>query len=97
MYITDKLIVSPGFGRQALGRPFDAQFYDWMKEVGPNSAAIIGSMIYNDPNPGVVAEEIMKMRDATIVELEKTSDTWETQGAVKRSILDSEWKKIKDE
>ena len=94
---TDKLIVSPGFGRQALGVPFDVQFYDWAKEVGPNSAAIIGSMIYNDPNPGVVAEEVMKMRDATVIELEKTLDTWETQGAVKRSILDSEWKKIKDE
>jgi orotidine-5'-phosphate decarboxylase len=81
-----RLIASPGFGRQSNGLPINEQFYNWSKEVGPNSAAIIGSFIYNDKHPEEVASYLMKMRDAFVDDIIPES-TWEVEGKTQRSVL----------
>jgi orotidine-5'-phosphate decarboxylase len=83
---SNRLIASPGFGRQSHGQSINEQFYNWAKEAGPNSAAIIGSFIYKDKHPEEVASYLMKMRDAFVEDIIPES-TWEVEGEIKRSVL----------
>ncbi|MCL5126385.1 MAG: orotidine 5'-phosphate decarboxylase [Deltaproteobacteria bacterium] len=64
---TKKQIWCPGFGRQdRLGRTLAEQFKDWASNVGPQSAAIVGSLIYNAPDPCLAANEVVQIRDSVI-------------------------------
>lgn len=59
---TRKEIWSPGFGRQdRMGRDLFEQFRDWAREVGPKSAAIVGSLIYKDPSPAEAARRVREI------------------------------------
>ncbi|MBW2146223.1 MAG: orotidine 5'-phosphate decarboxylase [Deltaproteobacteria bacterium] len=59
---TSKEIWSPGFGRQdRRGRDLSEQFRHWARSVGPRSAAIVGSIIYNDPSPAEAAHGIRRI------------------------------------
>jgi orotidine-5'-phosphate decarboxylase len=63
--ITDRPIWCPGFGRQdRLGRTLGDQFRDWVKIVGPRSAAIVGSTIFGAADPVAAAREVVSLRDA---------------------------------
>ncbi|MGC8660292.1 MAG: orotidine 5'-phosphate decarboxylase / HUMPS family protein [Desulfomonilaceae bacterium] len=68
---TKKPIWCPGFGRQdRLGRTLAEQFGDWAATVGPQSAAIVGSLIYNAPDPCAAANMVIQTRDSVISELQ---------------------------
>ncbi|MGC8602589.1 MAG: orotidine 5'-phosphate decarboxylase / HUMPS family protein [Desulfomonilaceae bacterium] len=63
--ITKKPIWCPGFGRQdRLGRSLELQFRHWANAVGPNSAAIIGSLVYNAPDPYAAASQVIEIRNS---------------------------------
>lgn len=65
--ITEKPIWCPGFGRQdRQGRSLAVQLEDWAGIVGPRSAAIVGSLIYDARNPVEAVEEIIQIRDRVI-------------------------------
>jgi orotidine-5'-phosphate decarboxylase len=85
--VSQKLIASPGFGRQANGVPFEQQFYLWAKEVGPNSAAIVGSMIYNASNCDEVARYIKRVRDAFLSDVSNTELAWIVKGKTKKKEI----------
>lgn len=85
--ITQKVIVSPGFGRQANGVPFERQFYSWAKEVGPNSMAIIGSMIYKASNCHEVANYVKRIRDAFIDDISNSEPEWIVEGKVTKKEI----------
>lgn len=62
--ITEKPIWCPGFGRQdRQGRSLALQLEEWAGIVGPRSAAIVGSLIYDARNPVEAVEEIIQIRD----------------------------------
>jgi orotidine-5'-phosphate decarboxylase len=65
---TDGELWCPGFGRQS-DVSMDAQFENWARIVGPNSAAIVGSAIYKDEDPARAAEEIRAYRDQAVARL----------------------------
>ena len=68
--LTNKEIWSPGFGRQdKKQRNLETQIRDWAKVVGPDSAMIVGSLIYGADNPGQAAKEVMEIRDKVVSEL----------------------------
>lgn len=90
--VTNKTIVSPGFGRQSNGVPFEQQFYAWAKEVGSESAAIIGSMIYESPTPEKTAEYIKNIRDAFINDITK-EEIWINEGNIKVSVIPHDYSK----
>jgi orotidine-5'-phosphate decarboxylase len=85
--VSQKLIASPGFGRQANGVPFEQQFYLWAKEVGPNSAAIVGSMIYRASNCDEVARYIKRVRDAFLSDVSNTEPDWIVKGKTKKKEI----------
>jgi len=63
--VTQKPIWCPGFGRQdRLGRSLAVQFRDWADIVGPRSAAIVGSSIYNAQDPYAAANVMIDIRDS---------------------------------
>lgn len=65
--ITQRRIWCPGFGRQdRQGRSLEEQFRQWAAIVGPSSAAIVGSAIFNAADPVAAAKEIMGMRDRAV-------------------------------
>lgn len=65
--ITQRPIWCPGFGRQdRQGRSLEEQFRQWAAIVGPASAAIVGSAIFNAADPVAAAKEIMGMRDRAV-------------------------------
>ena len=67
---TPNEIWSPGFGRQdKQGRDLETQIREWAKVVGPDSAMIVGSLIYKADDPGKAAREIMELRDKVVKEL----------------------------
>ena len=84
--ISGKVIVSPGFGRQSNGQDFSQQFYQWAQVVGSNSAAIIGSMIYNSDNPDRVAKAVMEVRNAYMSDVQP-EEMWISDGEIHRSEL----------
>ncbi len=62
--ISSKQIWCPGFGRQdRLGRNIGQQLETWSKIVGPKSAAIVGSLIFEDSSPKEAAERLKMTRD----------------------------------
>lgn len=62
--ITSKPIWCPGFGRQdRLGRNIGQQLEAWGRIVGPNSAAIVGSFIFEAESPHEAAISLLNMRD----------------------------------
>ncbi len=62
--ITQRAIWCPGFGRQdRLGRGLQDQFKDWANIVGPQSAAIVGSLIFAAPDPVAAARDVVLIRD----------------------------------
>ncbi len=68
--MTSKPIWCPGFGRQdRLGRDLETQFRDWARVVGPESAAIVGSLIFGTPEPLTQAERIRDLRDRIVASL----------------------------
>ncbi len=70
--MTEKPIWCPGFGRQdRQGRSLALQLEEWAGIVGPRSAAIVGSLIYDALNPVEAVEEIVQMRD-TVVQYRST-------------------------
>jgi orotidine-5'-phosphate decarboxylase len=65
--MTQRRIWCPGFGRQdRQGRNLEEQFRQWAAIVGPSSAAIVGSAIFNAADPVAAAVEIMGMRDRAV-------------------------------
>lgn len=65
--MTTKPIWCPGFGRQdRLGRDLVTQFQDWVRIVGPQSAAIVGSLIFSSPDPLGEASRIREIRDRAL-------------------------------
>ena len=68
--ISSRQIWCPGFGRQdRLGRGIDQQLAAWAKIVGPNSAAIVGSLIFEADSPKDAADELRKTRDSILAGL----------------------------
>ncbi len=62
--ITSRRIWCPGFGRQdRLGRDISQQLEAWARIVGPQSAAIIGSLIFEAENPGNAVRELVLTRN----------------------------------
>ncbi len=62
--ITERRIWCPGFGRQDReGRSLNEQFRQWAAVVGPVSAAIVGSTIFNAQDPEDAARQIVDVRD----------------------------------
>ncbi|MGB6065737.1 MAG: orotidine 5'-phosphate decarboxylase / HUMPS family protein [Desulfomonilaceae bacterium] len=62
--ITRRRIWCPGFGRQDReGRSLSQQFRQWAGIVGPVSAAIVGSAIFNAEDPAEAARQIVAIRD----------------------------------
>ena len=69
--ISSRQIWCPGFGRQdRLGRGIDQQLAAWAKIVGPNSAAIVGSLIFEADSPKDAADELRKTRDSILARLQ---------------------------
>ncbi len=69
-YFTESEIWSPGFGRQdRQGRDLETQIREWAEVVGPNSAMIVGSLIYKANDPAAAAREVMEIRDKVVSEL----------------------------
>lgn len=67
---TPNEIWSPGFGRQdKQGRSLEQQIEEWARIVGPNSAMIVGSLIFGAEDPGKAAKEIMELRDRVVSKL----------------------------
>jgi orotidine-5'-phosphate decarboxylase len=67
---TSRPIWSPGFGRQdKQGRDLETQIKDWGSVVGPDSAMIVGSLIYKAEKPGEAAREVMETRDRVVRDL----------------------------
>jgi orotidine-5'-phosphate decarboxylase len=67
---SEKEIWSPGFGRQdKKGRDLETQIREWAEVVGPNSAMIVGSLIYKADDPALAAREVMEIRDRVVSEL----------------------------
>ncbi len=65
--MTQRRLWCPGFGRQdRQGRNLEEQFKEWADIVGPCSAAIVGSAIFNAADPVAAAVEIMGMRDKAV-------------------------------
>ena len=65
--LTARPIWCPGFGRQdRLGRDLMQQFRDWAQVVGPASAAIVGSVIFNAADPVKAASEVVEIRDRAV-------------------------------
>jgi orotidine 5'-phosphate decarboxylase subfamily 1 len=65
--MTRRRIWCPGFGRQdRQGRNLEEQFRQWAAIVGPSSAAIVGSAIFNAKDPVAAAREIVEMRDRAV-------------------------------
>ena len=65
--ISSKPIWCPGFGRQdRLGRNITQQLESWAKIVGPSSAAIIGSMIFEAKSPYQAALDLKIIRDKVV-------------------------------
>ncbi len=68
--LTSKPIWCPGFGRQdRLGRDLETQFRDWARVAGPQSAAIVGSLIFGSLDPFTQASRIRETRDAVVASL----------------------------
>ena len=64
---TSNEVWSPGFGRQdKKGRDLETQIREWAQVVGPDSAMIVGSLIYKAEDPGKAAKEIMEIRDKVV-------------------------------
>jgi orotidine-5'-phosphate decarboxylase len=64
---TERPIWCPGFGRQdRLGRNLEEQFREWAGIVGPMSAAIVGSAIFNAADPAAAALEVVEFRNRAI-------------------------------
>ncbi len=64
---TKKPIWCPGFGRQdRLGRDLTAQFQEWARIVGSESAAIVGSLIFASQDPLVQAVRIKETIDKVV-------------------------------
>lgn len=69
--ISSRQIWCPGFGRQdRLGRGIDQQLAAWAKIVGPNSAAIVGSLVFEADSPKEAADELRKTRDSILARLQ---------------------------
>lgn len=65
--ITRRPIWCPGFGRQdRLGRDLFEQFRQWANIVGPASAAIVGSTIFNASDRVAAAEDVASIRDRVV-------------------------------
>lgn len=65
--ITDRPIWCPGFGRQdRQGRSLEEQFRQWADIVGPASAAIVGSAVFNASDPEAAAQRLVEIRDRVI-------------------------------
>ena len=65
--ITDRPIWCPGFGRQdRQGRSLEEQFRQWADIVGPASAAIVGSAVFNASDPRAAAEHLVEIRDSVV-------------------------------
>jgi len=68
--MTNKAVWCPGFGRQdRLGRDLAAQLQDWVRIVGSESAAIVGSLIFESPDPLAQAVKIRETRDRVLASL----------------------------
>lgn len=68
--ISSKQIWCPGFGRQdRLGRNIGQQLDAWSKIVGPKSAAIVGSLIFDDDSPLEAATRLKTTRDDMLAKL----------------------------
>ena len=66
----DKEIWSPGLGRQdTLHRSLDQQFRDWAEIVGPDSRAIVGSLLSSSPDPAQAASDLSCLRDRVVASL----------------------------
>lgn len=67
---TQREIWCPGFGRQdRWRRSLSEQFRDWARIVGPRSAAIVGSLIYNDPSPADAASGVRNILREAVASL----------------------------
>ena len=66
--LTGSAIWSPGFGRQS-EKTLEEQITEWAEIVGPNSAMIVGSLIYRAQNPAKAAREVKEIRNKVIAEL----------------------------
>ena len=64
--LTEREIWSPAFGRQNKLGTLEEQIEAWVRIVGPNSALIVGSLIYNDDDPAEAAREVMETRDRVV-------------------------------
>lgn len=65
--ISSKSIWCPGFGRQdRLGRDISQQLETWARIVGPNSAAIVGSLVFDDESPRQAAKKLMMTRNSIL-------------------------------
>jgi len=65
--ITSRPVWCPGFGRQdKLNRSLEEQFRQWAQILGPRSAAIVGSTIFNAPDPVLAAEQVVQVRDRAV-------------------------------
>jgi len=65
--ITERPIWCPGFGRQdRQGRTLEEQFRQWAQIVGPASAAIVGSLIFNAADRVAAAREVVDLRDKVV-------------------------------
>lgn len=68
--ISSRQIWCPGFGRQdRLGRDIAQQLAQWSRIVGPNSAAIVGSLIFEADSPHEAAKRLRSTRDDVIARL----------------------------
>lgn len=65
--VSSKQIWCPGFGRQdRLGRNIAQQLHAWAGIVGPSSAAIVGSLIFESESPLEEATNLIRTRDEVV-------------------------------
>jgi orotidine 5'-phosphate decarboxylase subfamily 1 len=65
--LTSQPIWCPGFGRQdKMGRDLAQQLSDWAHSLGPQSAAIVGSLIFTAPDPLSAAKQVIETRNKVV-------------------------------